>query len=226
MKSIGEKISAADQKHLSNKRHALEKVHGDLPDLQTGDIVLVRHSTGGPMRYFLRRITNSYWDHSALVIFGKDPEKGYATNLIIEAIQHGIGKAYTSGVEIHRLEKYLDDPKRYDIGIKRFPFLDDDLRRRVRAFVLMNIDTPYYKLYTFKFLLAWLSPMFRKMMLNRQRFSCSGFIQKAFYEAVDWEERSKVIFRNIGYTPIQLQEITTPADIAKSDACKWIWNEH
>ncbi len=213
-----------DLGHNPLKQFPLEKINGPLPELKIGDIIMVRHKKGGPMRFFLRRITNSYWDHTALVIFAKNIEKGYAADIIIESIQYGLVASFRQGVQIHRLEKYLNNPNKYDIGIKRFGFLNEELRDRVRAFVLMNVDTPYYPLYMFKFLLAWLSKRYRKYLLNRQRFSCSGFLQKAFYEAVDWEDRSKVIFRNVGYTPMQLQEITNPSDIANSVSCTWLWN--
>ncbi|MDQ7814745.1 MAG: YiiX/YebB-like N1pC/P60 family cysteine hydrolase [Patescibacteria group bacterium] len=225
MKSTSLKIHPDKLKHDPLKNFPLEKINGPLPDLKIGDIILVRHKRGGPMRFFLRRITDSYWDHTALVIFAKSFEKGYAANIIVEAIQHGLVSSFRQGVQIHRLEKYLSNPDKYDVGIKRFGLLNEELRNRVRAFVLMNIDTPYYPLYTFKFFLAWLSKSYCKLLLNRQRFSCSGFIQKAFYEAVDWDDRSKVIFRNVGYTPIQLQDITNPADVAASASCEWIWNE-
>ncbi|MBU2566635.1 hypothetical protein KKG46_03690, partial [Patescibacteria group bacterium] len=79
---------------------------------------------------------------------------------------------------------------------------------------------------TFKFLFAWLSRGYKKYLLKRQRFSCSGLVQKSFYEAADWINRTDVIFRGTGYTPIEVQEITSPADIAKSDACDWVWNKH
>lgn len=217
-------VQLKNLKHETARYFPLEKINGPLPELKMGDIIMVRHKKGGPMRFFLRRITNSYWDHTALVIFAKNAEKGYAADIIVEAIQYGLVSSFRQGVQIHRLEKYLADPKKYDVGIKRFGFLNEELRNRVRAFVLMNIDTPYYPLYTFKFMLAWFSKKYRKYLLNRQRFSCSGFLQKAFYEAVDWDDRSKVIFRNVGYTPIQLQDITNPADIASSTSCEWIWN--
>ncbi len=205
----------------------LEKIHGRLPPLRVGDLILIRHKKGHGIisRWLLRRITFSYWDHSSLVIFSKDKLGGYSTDMIAESKQDTLFHSIHKGVEIHRLEKYLLDPDRYDIGIKRFTWLTNEHAERVRAFVLMNIDTPYYPLNPLKFFLAMLSARMRRWILARQRFSCSGFIQKAFYEAMDWEDRSKVVFREHGYTPIQLQDITSPADIAQSDACTWIWNK-
>jgi len=213
--------------HRSRKNwFPLEHLHGPVPDLRVGDIILVRHKKSGLARKLLRNITKSYWDHAALVIFARNLEKGYAANVFVESIQHGIMTSLRRGVEIHRLDRYLSHPEKYDVGIKRFPWLTEEMQNRVRAFVLMNIDTPYYPLSTTKFFLAWLFPGYRRRLLRRQRFSCSGFIQKAFYEAADWQERPRIIFRNVGYTPMQLQDVTTPGDIARSAACAWIWNEH
>lgn len=206
-------------------RFPLEKINGPLPELRIGDIVLIRHNRGGMMRWFLRKVSDSYWDHAALVIFPKNAMKGYGADIIIEAIQYGFTTSLRRGIEIHRLEKYLEDPKKFDVGIKRIAWLDEKMQNRIRAFVLMNVDTPYYPLSTVKFFLAWISKRYRSLLMRRQRYTCSGLVQKAFYEAADWEERSKVIFRNVGYTPIQLQDITSPADIAKSQVGTWIWNK-
>ncbi len=204
----------------------LEKIHGRLPRLRVGDMVVIRHKQAGIARWLLRRITNSYWDHSAIIIFAKDEIGGYSTDMIAESKQDSLFRSIHQGVEIHRLEKYLYKPKKYDIGIKRFPWLTDKQAERVRAFVLLNIDTPYYPLNPIKFFFAMISPRLKRWILARQRFSCSGFIQKAFYEAMDWESRSRVVFRPHGYTPIQLQDTTSPADIARSASCEWIWNKH
>ncbi len=206
-------------------RFPLEKIHGPLPELKLGDIILVRHKRGGLMRWLLRQVTRSYWDHIALIIFPKNETKGYGADILIEAIQYGLMTSLRRGIEIHRLEKYLDDPDKFDIGIKRVAWLDDGMRNRIRAFLLMNVDTPYYPISSVKLFMAWISKGYRRMFFRRQRFTCSGLIQKAFYEAADWEQRSKVIFRNIGYTPIQLQDITRPDDIANSEACEWVWNK-
>ena len=203
----------------------LEKIHGPLPDLEIADIVLIHHKKG-LTRWLLRKVTQSYWDHVALIIFPRDRSHGYANHIIIEAIQHGMNSSLKRGVEIHRLDKYLSNPKKYDIGIKRISWLDDEMKQRVRAFMLMNVDTPYYPLFTTKFILAWISKTYRQNLMRRQRYSCSGLVQKSFYEACDWKDRMDVIFRGPGYTPIEIQEITSPADIGHSDACEWVWNKH
>jgi hypothetical protein len=206
-------------------RTPLEKRHGPLPELQVGDIVLVRHKNI-LMRSCLRRATGSYWDHVALILFPKDPKKGYSTHLMIESIQYGLNSSLKRGVEIHRLDKYLLDPDEYDIGIKRFTWLDDDMKDRVRAFALMNVDAPYYPLSTSKFMIAALFKGFRRRLMRRQRYSCSALIQKAFYEAADWSVRTHVLFREPGLTPIEIQEMTSPADIATSPVTQWVYNKH
>jgi hypothetical protein len=202
----------------------LEKLNGPLPNLKIADIILVRHKKGF-MRRMLRRVTGSYWDHAALIIFPFDLSKGYSNNIFIESIQYGINSSFKRGVEIHRLERYLNNPQKYDMGIKRISWLDEKIQKRVRSYMLMNIDTPYYPLATSKYLLALCCKTYKKNLMRRQRYSCSGLVQKAFYEAVDWKDRAKIVFKGPGYTPIEIQETTSPADIANSDSCEWIWNK-
>lgn len=202
----------------------LEESNGKMPSLQAADIILIRHKKRF-MRYFLRKVTKSYWDHSALVIFPKEPGKGYSSHIIVEAIQHGFITGLRRGTEVHKFEKYLNNPKKYDVGIKRVPNLDQETRERIRAYMLMNVDSPYYHLWLIKFFLAWLIYPYRKFVERRQRYSCSSLIQKAFYEAVDWEDKSAIMFREKGDSPIELQELISPADLAESDVMEWIWNK-
>lgn len=196
----------------------LEKINGPLPELLPADIIVIRHRKGW-LRYLLRKVTKSYWDHVALVLFPRDAKQGRYYNQIIEAADPG-------GVEIHKLDKYLKNPELYDVGIKRLPHIDAEVRQRIVTFMLMNVDAPYYKLSFWRFLLASISKKFSEDLLGRQRFCCSGFVQRAFYEATDWDERDKVIFREEFLSPQELQDITSPADIARSTKCVWIYNEH
>ncbi len=211
--------------HLDDRRHLtpLEDINGALPEMQVADIVLVRHKKG-LLRFFLREITRSYWDHSAMIIFSKHPVKGYNSNIIAEAVQHGSFDFKRRGVEIHKLEEYLNHPELYDVGVKRFAQADETMRDRVRAFMLMNVDAPYYRLPVADLFVAWLSKAVARQVLRRQRFSCSGLVQKAFYSAADWTRREEFSFREFGDSPIELQELVSPADIAASDKCAWIWN--
>ncbi len=206
-------VNKEEQKYAS---FPLELVRGVLPELKEADIVLV-HTKGSPSRYLLRIITKSYWDHVALVLFTKNKEKGQFYNQIIEA-------SYPGGIEIHKLEKYLKDPAKYDIAIKRVPDLGLDTRRRIVAFMLMNVDAPYYKVSLFWFILAALSKKFSIKFLAQQRFCSSGFVQKSFYEAANWDEREKLIFRKDYLSPLELEDLTTPADIANSVNTVWVYN--
>lgn len=196
----------------------LEKVNGILPELHQADIVLI-HIKRDFLRYFLRKVTKSYWDHAALVLFTKDLKKGRYYDQILEAVK-------PNGVEIHKLEKYLKDPNKYDIGIKRMPKLDLVTSKRIISFMLMNVDAPYYKLSRIKFFLASISKRFRKWFLARQRYSGTGLVQKTFYEAAHWEEKEKFVFKtDNSLSPIELQELTTAADIANNTYCQWIYNQ-
>jgi hypothetical protein len=196
----------------------IEKVRGLLPKLQTADIILI-HTKKSFLRYLIRRVTQSYWDHVALVLFPRDLEKGRYYNQIVEAADPG-------GVEIHKLDKYLKNPEKYDIGIKRITSVSTDTRKRITAFMLMNVDAPYYKLSLARFMLASLWKNFSENLLGRQRFCCSGFVQRAFYEAANWDEREKLIFRTEYLSPMELQDITTPGDIAKSTKAVWMYNKN
>ncbi len=213
-----------DTKHGREKISQLEEINGRLPKLEVADIIMVRHKKIF-IRKLLRKVTDSYWDHVAVIIFPRNKKRGYSNDIIIEAIQYGINSSLKRGVEIHRLDKYLNNPAKYDIGIKRIKWLNKEMKKRVRAYMLMNVDTPYYPISTTKFLLAYISKIYRKYLNSRQRYSCSGLVQKSFYEAADWDDRMDVIFRGPGYTPIEIQETTSPGEIAKSDACEWIYNK-
>ena len=203
----------------------LERVNGRLPTLLSGDIVLIRHKKGNLARKILRRVTDSYWDHTAMVMYRKNQARGYSSNVILESLKGGWTKPYYFGAELHRLDKYLNQPDKYDIGIKRFTWLDKTLRQRVRAFALAYVDTPYYPYWSWKFIIGLFSPAVRKRILATQRYTCSALIQKAYYEAVDFKDRQRILFRTLEYMPIQLLDITSPADIANSTTCDWIYNQ-
>ena len=210
--------------HSDDLLTPLEHLHGRLPQLQVADIALIHHKKDFT-RFLLRKITESYWDHTAMIVYTKNPEKGFTHDIIEESIQFGFRNSLRRGVELHRLDKYLSRPDLYDVGIKRCDALDDATRERARSFMIMNVDAPYYRLPTADFFFAWFSKRIRAYVLARQRFSCSGLIQKAYYEASDWKTRAHLVFRQWGGTPIELQELTTPADIAKSENCRWVWNK-
>ncbi len=202
-----------------------EKLHGNLPALKPVDIVLIRNKKSF-FRKYLRKITDSYWDHSALILY---PRGSYALcfSVIVESIRPGFFSFLSSrGVVLHRLDKYLNHPKDYDVGIKRVASLTDEEQKRVRTFMLMNVDAPYWPWHYVQVMLGSFFPFIRKHILNRQRFSCSSLIQKAFYDAMDQDSKTKVVFKEGVWSPIELQELTNPGDIGKSKNCEWIYNEH
>jgi hypothetical protein len=195
----------------------IEKIHGPLPKLEIADIVFIRFKKNFK-RKLLRAVTNSYWDHTALVLFDKDPHKGYPENLIAES--------HWGGVKVHKIRKYLNDARKYDVGIKRVPWLTNELRDRIRAFMLLNVDAPYYPFSFWKLVISLISEPVSRYLLGRQRYSCSGFVQKSYYEAVDWSDRFKVVFTDEYVSPLQFQDIISPGEIAASKKSKWIYNEH
>ncbi len=203
----------------------LEKIHGKIPQLKIGDIVLVRMKEGGWTRAILRKLTNSYWDHTALVVFPRDSSRGHFHDIIMESFQTARKTTFIPGATMHLLDKYLMKPEKYDVGICRFGWLSTKIQKRIRSFALMNVDTPYYPIRFPPFFLALINKRYRKRFMQRQRYSCSGFVQKAFYEAVDRKDRRKVIFRK-GYSPIQVQDIVSPGDIPKNSYITWVWNKH
>lgn len=213
----------ADLSHC--KVTELEQLQGPLPLLKPADIILIRNKRGF-FRKFLRRITNSYWDHTALILY---PRGSYAIcfSVIVESIRPGVFSFLSSrGVVLHRLDKYLENADKYDIGIKRVPGLDDEERKRVRTYMLTNVDAPYWPWRYIQVMLGCYIPFIRRYILNRQRFSCSSLIQKAFYDAMDQDSKNKVVFKEGVWSPIELQELTNPGDIGKSKNCEWIYNEH
>lgn len=180
------------------------------------------------LRYLIRKVTKSYWDHVALVLFSKDVAKGQYYNQIIEAVA-------PRGIEVHKLDKYLKDPEKYEIGIKRVPDLDPETRKRILSFMLMNVDIPYDYLRLLGFLLKFVelklkggNKHVKDFLINKDTFVCSSFIQKAFYNAVAKEQKQAVVFKD-GIDkrdlPLALEEVTA-ADIARSKNCEWIYNPH
>lgn len=202
-----------------------EKRHGELPELLSGDIVLIRHKKNQWLRKLQRIALDTYWDHSALVLYRKDLEKGYTDPVILELKNDLLTKSYYFGSALHKLSKYLNDPEEYDIGIKRVPWLTKEQRQRVRAVALSYVDEPYYPYFHWKFFKAIFSDDVKKEIRYFHRFACSSLIQKAFYEGVGMKDRDKVIFKVTGKRPLQLLDTVSPSDLAISTASEWIFNE-
>ncbi|MDP3971099.1 MAG: hypothetical protein Q8P90_05425 [bacterium] len=204
---------------------ALENIHGPIPELKAADIIFIRHNKS-IMRRFLRKIIGSYWDHSALVLYPRDVVSNRTKTIIIEAKKPAfLSIIPMRGVAIHQLDKYTANPKAYDIGIGRVHGLSEQQRERVVTFMLMNVDAPYWPWTHWLLLPGYFFKFAARYYLNQQRFSCSGLIQKAFYDAMDWDDKQQVIFKSGMWSPIELQELTNPADIADSENIEWVYNE-
>ncbi|MFQ5996374.1 MAG: hypothetical protein ACE5KP_01950 [Dehalococcoidales bacterium] len=111
--------------------------------LKRADILLTR-SKGSLLGWLIRFGTKSYWNHAAMVYVIRSSQLGYDHTFIIES-----GGA---GIDIHTIGHYFQNPKKYDVGIKRLDqdwFQDDSeagglrFRRRVRGFALSEIDDKY-----------------------------------------------------------------------------------
>lgn len=167
--------------------------------------ILVTRSKGSLLGWLIRFGTGSYWNHAALVYVIKDPQQGYDTTFIIES---GGG-----GIDIHNIEHYFRNTKKFDIGIKRLEkdwFQSDaegiSYRKRVRGFALHEIDDKYdYRMIigigrkiARQIILAAIFPWLRLKEPARRRahipkivkklkvnaYICSGFVQWAYYRAV------------------------------------------
>ena len=216
---------------LSHKLTPLEKKNGPLPKLLPADIVLVRIK-GSSLRGLIRFVTKSYWDHVAMIVYPKGENK-LEHSIIVENIAPPHSLLYflldsaEKGAEMHKLDKYLNNPKKYDIGIKRLDWLSAKHREQIAAFSLTNLDTPYWRLPFFRFLLAAIWPNYRRWFLRHQRWSCSAAVQHAYYESiVEWRDRFKVVFKQGDLSPIEMQDLISPAEIASSFKTDWVYNEH
>jgi hypothetical protein len=138
---------------------------------------------------------------------------------------------------VHRIEHYLNNPQRYDVGIKRIPILNDTERERFRGLFLDAVDTPYdysrlISYFTKKYvrwifgqaIVNWIT----KRVINIDQFICTTFAQRAFYLAVSKEKREKVLMRKANLQLnflFQMEEIT-PKDYAISENSIWLYNPH
>ena len=202
-------------------------IYKALPNLKIGDIFLI-HTRGYWISKLIRKTTNSYWSHVALVFEVIPNKTDYPDILLIEALDRGI--------EIHRLEHYLRHPKKYSLGIKRLPILNDAERDRFRGFFLDAVDTPYdfSRLFSY-FLKKFVQRVFgegitnwiTKKVIDVDQYICTTFAQRAFYLAVPKEKRDKVLMRsgeNLNFL-LQMEEIT-PGDYATSENTIWLFNPH
>lgn len=194
------------------KKRALEMTPV-LERLQSGDIILV-HTKGSLLSAIIRKITKSYWNHTALVLtnFARLPE--YKTTIVIEV--------QDEGVIAHRIGNFLD-PNKFDIAFKRVPNLSTTEKDMVRHYLLSHIDTPYDTARLLDILMGFITGRALKKFSNTSQAICSSLIQKAFYNAMPEEKKRGVIFvRN--FKDQDDLEFTSPADIARSEKAVWIFN--
>ena len=162
--------------------------------LNRADIILTHG--GSPIDRLIHWFTRSYWNHAAVVFLVKDEAQGYLNTFILEAES-------PRGVDVHPIDKYLDSGHQ-DLAILRFPGSAlppgrrVDFQKRVRGFVLEQIDAKYGHSTILQIAgtvlgpVGWLlKPVIRAMKLvtglNRSKaindFICSGVIQYAYYRA-------------------------------------------
>lgn len=198
-----------------------------VPQLQIADIVLI-HARGMFVPNLIKHFTGSYWSHVAMVFALPSMDAHNHDVLLVEAND--------TGIEIHRFQKYLESPGLFDIGVKRLPGLTDIERDRIRGFFLDAVDTPYDTARLFGYFLSRvikrsqgrrLFNWFVRRIVNVDTFICSSFVQRAFYLAVPPERRDKVILRNqrdVNF--VNRMETISPAQIARSEVCRWLYNPH
>ena len=164
--------------------------------LQRADII-VTHGRG-LMSRLIRFGTRSYWNHVAIVFVLDDEasgqSRGYQRTFIIEAQAHG--------VDIHPIDKYLNNEKQ-DMAILRLPedavpaSIRQDFLRRVRGFALEEIDAGYgfgaiggitrrlfgWVANPLAFMMGAAKLLFRTPGVSEvvNRWICSGIAQYAYY---------------------------------------------
>lgn len=210
---------------LKARHNSLENA---IKDLRIGDIVLLRRKKGF-LRLLIGDTTKSYWTHVALVFHISRISAFPPAILIVEANDDGI--------EIHRLDHYINNPKFYELGFKRMKGLTEEERERFRGFYLDAVDTPYdhRRIETFlaHFYFERLTgktyqDFITKRVVNPDNFICTTFAQRAYYLAVAPSKRSSVLFRKEepGVNFLERMELITPYDISSSECTSWLYNPH
>ncbi|MBI2037653.1 MAG: hypothetical protein HYT15_01820 [Candidatus Magasanikbacteria bacterium] len=204
----------------------MQQWHSVESQLKLADIILVHGET--PIRRAIQKRTGSYWNHVALVLQPPQLSLGMRGAFIIGAINKGI--------EVHRLRKYSEERGKFDIGVKRLPWLTDEMRENILLFMLNKIDSPYDYTrlfgYIFEGMLKFILPKeaFKKVrrsivVSEPNSFVCSTFIQHAFLESVPRKMQAKTFARDHLRSLLEIEEMT-PADFAHSQNYEWIFNPH
>jgi hypothetical protein len=186
--------------------------------LQRADIILVRNKE----RYNIvakgiQSVTKSYWNHAALVFTIKQKNPLFHNTIIIEALGRGM--------ELRRLDKYTSRPDKFDVGVKRIPGLSIDDQRKIRAYIMRNVDVPYDFPRIIGFFFGLLTGNYNEYLVNNDSYICSSFIQGAFYHSINREDK-KILFRKVKEVSETTLGYTSPGDLAKSSESEWIYNRH
>ena len=151
-------------------------IHNNLPQLKTGDVILVQ-TKKDIGRAIFRKVTKSYWNHTAMVLYPKG-FLGAEKNLYIESI-HG-------RIVVHTIDYLLNRSDKYDVGIKRIPDLSEETHRRIIAYALMSVDvkTTRHRFIGTKFVLGLILPSIKKWLLGGSYRSSTSFVQTTLSAAV------------------------------------------
>lgn len=211
--------------------------------------ILLSHSRGNLWGWVVRLGTRNYWNHASMVYPAKDEQK----TTVIEARGYVVG--------IHDITEYLENPARYDVAVKRLetgwfqdaPEACGSYRESVCEFASRRIDDPSESRLWRTVIRKTVRPfrVGRRFLFHRRKvrdetkavkrvnkllrthaFSCSGFIQWAYYQGVA-EVCSELglddaKLREVVFNPRSPEEITeydllttTPADLARSRKLSW-----
>lgn len=194
--------------------------------LEVGDIVLMRSRSKGLFRRAIRELSQSYWTHVAMVFETVKIGDQVVSVSIVEA---------NETIEVHRLETYVTSEK-YDIGIKRFPGLNDIERDRIRGFFLDALDIPYDYAYIFAIMIAKILSLFLgngayrwfvKTFSHDNSYICTTFAQRALYLAAAPGKRRSTLFNNVSdISFVEQMYLVNPQTVSASKNTIWVFNEH
>lgn len=208
--------------NIFNHSDQLEKKRKEFKELETeleiADILLIHYK--GKLNLFgrsIQKITDSYWNHSALVFSTAKKNPLFHNTIIVEAL--------AKGIELHKIQRYTKRPDKYDLGVKRVPGLTIEDKRTIRGYMMQNVGVPYDFPQILSILMSYITGQYKNYFLKKDAFICSGFIQSAFYKAL--HEKRDILFKDSKGRRISdmLMSYTTPKDLANSDASEWIYNK-
>lgn len=208
------------KKKLAQKREEFKRLENEV---EVADILLIRYK--GRFNLFgksVQKITNSYWNHTALVF------SAAKKNVKLNPLFHNtiIVEALAKGIELHKIQNYTERPDKYDLGVKRLPDLNINDRRRIRGYMMQNVDVPYDYPQLLSMVLGYLTGRYKDYFDKKDAYICSAFIQSAFHHALKGK-RNVFFKKNTGKKDSELLlGNTTPKDIAVSDVTEWVYNQH